>query len=342
MLRSPEQKCPLGAKFLLALGLWVILQSAALAYSRGGDGHDRIASRYLDILALGAAVNGLSIPILLKVSWVKGARYKAFWISNAVWILVMVGGAVTLSYSEVARQEGRQGYLHDAERTIRAYLITGDHSLLQGEPNPVPYNNMERFQAFIDDATIRHLLPASCRLPLRLEKAESIDESFIQPGCPALPVYLNYERSWGSFSALGPAARGQMETLTFHPNLPYLEFEIAGNLGQDTSLAAKSGRSTDTVRWLPQLPPEERTAWRRAYLSVSSRDAQVLARDNSLTKWFAFREPAELGRLSLYSEKIIARGRAIFLLGLILALAPLTQAGLGLLLRRNLPRENLE
>jgi hypothetical protein len=182
---------------------------------------------------------------------------------------------------------------------------------------------MQRFQTFIDDPTVRSLLPASARLPLRVEKASSLDETFIQPGCPPFPAYFDHERSWGSYSSSRAAARGQMESLPLHSRLPYLEFEIAGDLGPNSLLEVTSGRWTDTVHWLPRLPADEGSAWWRAYSAVAAPSAQIVARDNSLREWFAFREPAELGRLSLYSEKVIARGKSIFLLGLLFGLAAL-------------------
>jgi hypothetical protein len=192
----------------------------------------------------------------------------------------------------------------------------------------VPYINMRQFQTFIDDPTIRRLLPAPARLPIQIEKVEAPDETFAQPGCPPIAAYVSRQRSWGSFTSDGPAARGQMQSRPIKAGLPYLEFEIAGGLGDDMSLSVQSPGTTDTIHWLPPSFQEQGSGWRRAYSAVEPRaEARVSARDDSPAKWFAFRDPSELGRLSLYSEKALARGKPIFILGLIVGLGVLAFGG---------------
>jgi hypothetical protein len=322
--RSPERRLPVGTELILALGLWVVLQNAALAYSRGGNGHGPIASRYMDILALGAAINALALFILVRTTAVRRGTRTVLWILAFGWSGAVLAGTSALSYAELVNQKGRQTYLRAGERALRSYLITGDRAFLEGDPHPVPYINMRQFQTFIDDPTIRRLLPAPARLPIHIEKAETPDATFAQPGCPPIAPYLSQQKSWGSFTSDGPAALGQMQSQPIKARLPYLEFEIAGGLGDDMSFSVESPGSTDTIHWLPPSFQEQGSGWRRAYSAVDpGREARVMARDNSPAKWFAFRDPAELGRLSLYSEKAVVRGKPIFLLGLIVGLGVL-------------------
>jgi hypothetical protein len=63
------------AEFLLALGLWSVLQSAALAYGRGNFGEDVPASRYMDKLNV-FVIAGLFATVLLGRFWLRGALLR--------------------------------------------------------------------------------------------------------------------------------------------------------------------------------------------------------------------------------------------------------------------------
>ena len=54
------------AEALLGVAFWVVLQAAAIAYGRGGDGSQSPGSRHLDLLAPGALVNLFAVVDSLR------------------------------------------------------------------------------------------------------------------------------------------------------------------------------------------------------------------------------------------------------------------------------------
>jgi hypothetical protein len=249
---------------------------------------------------------------------------------GSVWLVAALTLGAMTSYREIQGQFGRQGYLHAAEKAVRGYLATRDRHYLEGEPHPIPYPDIATLAMFLDDRTIQSFLPSSVRLPIHVEKSVNSDESFVLPGCPPTVVAPLFERSWGSYSTQGAAGRGVMESGKISPRLPYLEFEIAGGLGPDMSLAVESPGRANKVRWLKHYPSDPlRPQWRLAYTDLPESEVRIVARDNSTEGWFAFREPRELGRLSLYAERLTERGKFIFvsaiaLWGILLAARLLT------------------
>lgn len=312
------------SELLLGTGLWVILQCAAIAYSRGGDGHGAIASRYMDMLALGAVVNVCALVVVISQArwanrWRKWGRLAA-----ALWAIALVIGAGLMSYRELASQYGRQGYLRAAEQHVRAYLATGDRALLAGNPAPVPYPNAAVLAGILDDPAIRGILPAAVRLPLPINKSTASNEAFVENGYPSYVTNPSRERVWGSYSAGGATARGSMETLSIRPRLPYLELELAGYLRQGATLILQDDRSAKAVRFIPTRQVEP--YWRSGRMAVPGESVRLVARDESAEDWFAFREPRELGRFSLYAEWLVRKGRFLFFLGLALWFVILLQS----------------
>jgi len=315
--QSPPDK---SIQLTFAVGIWVILQAAALAYSRGGSGEPPISSRYLDILGLGVVVNVISVCLLLKLHR-KGRSPWLPRLAGAGWLAATLTLSVTASYREVQGQYKRQDYLHDAETAVRGYLATKSHSYLEGEPHPVPYPDVEAIAMFLNDNTIQTLLPASARLPLRLEQSLASDRSFTQPGCPPTIATPLFDTSWGSYSTQGAAERGSMRSKVIRSRLPYLEFEIAGGLGPEMSLSVESGARTRKVHWLQYYPAHElRPQWRLAYAALPQSEVEIAARDNSAEEWFAFRGPREMGRLSYYSYRIVQSGKDVCFWGMALGI----------------------
>ena len=300
---------------LFGVGLWVILQAAAVAYSRGGTGHSPIASRYLDIVGLGVVINALCL--CLGLTWPRKERSRRLiaWVGR-VWLVLALILGVLASNHEIRQQAGRQKYLHTAEKTVRAYLVTKDRRYLEGEPHPVPYPDIAAVAVFLDDRTIQGLLPAPARLPLQVEKRASADGNFAQPGCPPTIATSVFEKSWGSYAAQGATGRGSMESELIRPRLPYLEFEIAGGLGPEMCLSVENGDHKNRVRWLQRYSQDpNRPQWRLAYSALPGAAVDIVARDNSTEEWFAFREPSEMGRFSYYSFRLTQAGKAICLWG---------------------------
>ena len=310
-------------EILLGVGGWVILQAAAIAYVRGGDGRGLLASRYMEILALGTITNLLAAVTL--VGRAPHALYRRLGlIGCSIWTMAVLIGACTLSWQIVASQSNRKGYLVQAEQDVRAYVSTGERKYLEGEPQPpIPYPNAARLATILDDKSIRSILPATVRLPLAVDERREQGAAFVPNGLPPEIQIPAGSRIWGSYSGLGPAARGRMESQPLYPKLHYLQFEVAGYLREGLSLEVQDGQTGKKTRVIPTLRRDQN--WRTAYVPLPNHPVHIVAVDESASEWFAYREPTELGRLSFYAARLIASGKLMFGCGLALWLALVLQ-----------------
>jgi hypothetical protein len=315
---GPEQR---QMELLLAVGLWVVLQAAAIAYGRGGVGTEEIASRYMDILALGALANTGAVAILLGIV----PRRRSLIVPGYLWMVAVAVGAGAVSYDQVSSQAGRKAHLRLEVQNVRGYVATGDRRYMEGDPAPpIPYPDPSRLAQLLDDPSIREILPAAVRPALRVE-AEVNQDGFILGGL--LPTIVNEpnERSWGSYSARGVAARCTMESTSFAPRFPYLQIELAGYLREGMTLDFRSATGDKQVRFSPATRID--TSWRSGFIAVPAAQVRIVARDENSSDWFAFREPREVGRFSYYAERLLAKGAFLCGLGLALLLAAFVLRG---------------
>jgi hypothetical protein len=299
-------------ELLLAAAGWVMLQAAAIALTRAGDAHAPIASRYMDILGFGALVNFSAAMILLF-----DHPSQPFWrrFTFAIWTLILLVGSAHLSYRQITAQSGRGAYLRLAEQNVAAYVATSELSYLDAPEQPIPYPDAQRLAMLLDDPSIRRILPAIVREPLRIEKESDRNAAFIPNGCPPDIPNPPYERVWGSFTNVGAAARGSMETQPFTPHLHYLQIDIAGYLRSGLTLTVRGEQGANNTRRFVPVDQVD-NYWRRGYVAVPEKTVRIIATDENEAEWFAFREPRELARFSYYTLKVIAKGKLVFLAGI--------------------------
>jgi hypothetical protein len=299
-------------ELFLALGFWVILQAAAIAYSRGADGTVPIAARYTDILALGALVNVGAVAILIGCL----PHRKTLILACSLWIAAVAAGAVFSSYQELSSQAGRQAWLQTAAQNVRAYVATGDKKYVEGDPPPrIPYPVAWRLASLLDDPVIRQVLPSAVRRPLRVEAEAKPENAFTPGGHPPEVENAPYERSWGSYSARASETLGSLETASLAPKSSHLRIELAGYLREGMTLDLRSTTGDKQSRFIPttRLDPN----WRAGFIPVPGREVKIVARDDNPHDWFAFREPREVGRFSVYAMKLVDKGQLLCALGLI-------------------------
>ena len=306
------------AEALLGLAFWVILQAAAIAYARGGDGSQCPGSRHMDLLAPGVLVNLFAIVALLSLNrqsvWVRrGGKLAAIG-----WMMWLLQGVFWTSYAHFSQCLVRHGGIRSDEEHVRAYVASGDRGYLEGFSRPLlPFPDPNYFALLLNDPTIRQILPAVVRPPLRIEKESDLGNCFVAGGHPREIKGPPSEAIWGSFSAAGAASQGAMESRSIVSHFSYLQFEIAGYMRTGLSLAVRDDRTGKERRVVPttRINPD----WRRARVAVSG-PVSIIARDENVEEWFAFAEPRELGGFSYYSEWFSSKGKAIFFCGLALCL----------------------
>lgn len=156
-------------QFVLAGGLWALLQTVATAYARGAEGA-LPANRYGDISAVGAVFNGLALVLLFKdLAHGNRPRWWLFILSGA-WCIALITGVWSCTHFIIKYDlPERKAWLQASETNVRAYLLTGH--FVQTGPFTLPYPHPEVLAGMLDQPKVREILPASVRPPLPVERA---------------------------------------------------------------------------------------------------------------------------------------------------------------------------
>jgi MFS family permease len=316
---SPDPFVRCAGPAIVALGGWVLVQLAATAFARGaGAGYP--ASRYMDTLSFGAALNGLALAWLLTTPADQRALRLSLHAFGLAW-LVTLGLGLHFLLAGVLGSElpDAKLYYTKAEGHMRRYLATDDPKTL-AQPD-IPYPSAQGLIDRLIEPSLRNMMPVPIRLPLTLVPLTASDPGFAINDArytnpespprlglsPATPP-LDYAPSWGSYGATAPARTptGAWQSQPISPARrpgSWLRFETAGQLGEPGVALelheAASGALLAIVR--PSKPPGD--CWRSAYVPAPRVPYTVVARDHDPARWFAFSGPVEMGPLSFWARQ---------------------------------------
>jgi hypothetical protein len=314
---QPPASLPPAGPAIVALGGWVLLQLAATAYARGA-GADYPASRYMDTLSFGAAINALALAWLLSRADFNRRLRLPLYALGLGWVVTLGLGLHALLGGVIGGElPSAKDYYNKAEGHMRRYVATLDPKMLAYQDIPYP-----SAQGLIDPLSVpslRAMMPVPIRPPLSLAAASPATSAFrennaiqadiVRPprrGLSPATAPLDSTRSWGSFddTGTGAAAQGEWRSAPLPPPPPrsgWLRFETAGQLGQPGLTLEVRDAATDallaTVR--PSKVPGD--AWRSTVVRAPRVAYRLVARDADSTRWFAFSGPIEMGSLSYWA-----------------------------------------
>lgn len=318
----------------LLLGTWLLVQFAAMAYARGAN-NDPPVSRYFDLLGLGALVNVLALLWLATHAFAdrRPLPRALTGTAAALWLGFLAWGAADLARVEFNEEMPKKRAWGQAEEAnVRAYVATGNMANLRNKPYlDIPYPDPDRLAKLLDDPTLRALLPANIRAPLRLGSGAApgpFHPDGLPPGSPAATDRAPGRPALGSFASdgTGATATGELRAaLVPAPTLPYLRWETAAIEGKELVLGARDAHTGVTTRLDSHRPAVAGDRWRVDHLALPAPpgDAvEVIAADRTPAGWLAFREPTEEGALSYRAGWLARRSaRVLALGGLVAALA---------------------
>jgi hypothetical protein len=283
----------------LTLGVWVIAQSAALAYSRGGGGN-MPSSRYLDTLAFGFVANSLAMLALIHNS---RRRRPLVGTAAAVWLTFGAYGIAQLSEAVLAK-DGRERrlWMQEYVRNVHHYVVTGDLAALREKrgPREVPYFSPTMLAGWLSDPYLRQILPAAIREPIVLRSSAGGDSGLTQNTSSR-----DWLTAWDSYGSSRAKTVGRFESAPASCNgYRYLRFDVKGNLRESGNRLTL----TDTVtgdETVIRPPFGTGEGWTGVSVRCPGHPFIVGALDNSTTSWFAFRHPAGTAWLSMMAERAI-------------------------------------
>jgi hypothetical protein len=144
-----------------ALGIWSLLQMAALAYARKDDP----PPRYTDIFSIWVVVNLAAAFLLLRAQPGAGARKVR--VAVGIWAFTVTVG-LTATVTDVFKK-GMPSWREDFfqyERNVGGYVNGADPRFLNSK---IPYPRASVLRELLVNPDIRRILPASVRPSLKLE-----------------------------------------------------------------------------------------------------------------------------------------------------------------------------
>jgi len=162
MLRFRE--APPMAPFAFGLGLWVMLQSCALAWTRSGFS-GLVSSRYTEFLVWGTVANAAAMVLIFRGPVSSGSRRAPSLVAMAIW-LALVGGSEAWRSRTVYRPyfDSFRAQTVEHEQRLGTFMRTGDAAVLEGVSSPrIPMYSGERLVSILEDPQVVAQLPAPMR-----------------------------------------------------------------------------------------------------------------------------------------------------------------------------------
>ena len=303
--------------FVLALGGWIILQAATMAYARGASGAIP-ASRYMDILALGVIVNLLAFHFISQSwyglpGWIKPYvnTYASLW---KMLVVSGIGGLMVMGSWPHIQQRSLQ-YAEQIKNT-REFIRTGKLSTLQKPYLHIPYPKPKRLAGLLSNPQLRAILPHTLTVPSLLQSSQNNFPFVVNGFYPTTGRYQN-ETTLGSYNNLGDKATGRFESTPIKLEHSFMEIPVAGYLGQEglkLQLVVEGQPEPITI-----IPPKlARQSWVSCYVRTPNQPFKLVAHDNRPDLWFAFAMPRSLGPLSFITIWILEHGWMVFIIGIAL------------------------
>jgi len=295
---------------VIAVGTWVVFQSAATAYARSVGG-SWPASRYLDTLAIGVLVNGLLLAVMSGRETQPRWR-KALIALGVVWLMLVGQGlwqhtqrVLTVDFPE-NKQE-----LVSYETNVRNYLLTGDIAQLEGKV--IPYINAPELVMRLSFPEIRAILPTSIRPPLNLKYHALPENAFtLVAGSHFAPTGNLCE-----VSSMPENVRGECVSSSFQPQFTgYLLFKaLAKNDTHINFRLIPAGKDIPSS-FSRQLTGRDHI--QSVFIATRAESEQLVISDANAEAPFTLSPPVEISTLSYVALRLVQSGRTILLVAALL------------------------
>jgi hypothetical protein len=294
-------------RFVLGIGLWVLLQAAALSIFRANS-EEGLESRYTEILGFGILANAVCVIWLFET---KGRMQTLMAFLGTAWLALTGFGLYRASFDGNGFQWKQ---LMEIRRMATAgFVATGQQEYLDKAP---PHSDPAHVAALLRDPALRGILPVGIQKPLELEPqngapAPLLLNGFSTPDAARItPDVWTQSGVFAKFAVLQPSSpfayRVRKQT-----GLPYLLLYLVGNPGQ-VSVAGHG---------ISMLPGDAPGQGQHAVASCPT--AECIVSGSGQTGPLAIMEPKEIGWWSVEAVRAAVWGPVVFGAGLALLLGGL-------------------
>ena len=329
-LRHPHRPTGAAERFLLPLGIFTLLNTAAIAFGRN-QYRGLLVSRYMDVLSIGTFVN---FACLLQFAGEAHTARGNAWLrtTGAGWLGLLAYGLGPLTAHNLNVDLPFMRVCNAQEDTNVAALVAHPDPALTRGKDAFDYQcqDAKLMVRLVQDPLMRATMPSQARRPLRLmptAAAGGVRPVFVDTPNPAPDVPPD---GW----ELDTPTAGERATIfrsqTIDHALPYLRLAARGEIGPSVRLGLV-GERTGRTEWV--WPPEHaaRGEWWTATVRTPSEpfhvEAAVLA-DAGGVGGVAFLCPREVGWLSVWVEPVLDSAYGLLLAGVALWLAAAFATGL--------------
>jgi hypothetical protein len=305
-------------RFILGIGIWVLLQAVALAIYRANSG-EGLESRYTDILAFGLLANSICAIWLVGSG---GNLRRLMPVLAVVWFAVNGFGLYATSFDGTP-----SSWKHDMEvrrAAAAGFLATEDERYLDRAP---PYPDAKRIAALLLDPAIHPILPAGIRRslvlsPLNGSPAPEFLNGLSMPDLGSVtPGVWTSPGVFSRFAAIAPSTQFEYR-IERKSALPFMLLYFLG----DNYDAAIADSHQARHRIVP-LPLDDGGQGHHAFVYCPT--GECFLKGSSGPSRLAIMEPKEIGFLSIaaliaaqWGHFVMAAGAILFVA---LVLAPIAR-----------------
>ena len=265
---------------VLTIGAWVVMQSAAMAYSRGALGE--VSNRYADLLIIGIIVCFSAVHMISKTDLAKkhSSLFKVF---AFTWILTLVCASFWTFSTKTIDMLKHEAFLAVKQQAnVKNYLQTNNIDHLKNKPfKHVPYPQAERLAMILSHDEIKYSLVG--KLTSGIELTQGSSSGFQSPGFFPFFVPSGY-RSFGSYGKEGDSTVGWWRSNEISMQQDYFYLNVIGHLnekGIKLSTISKSGEKKEVST---MMPPDK---WTLIKIKNPGEPFVIELVDNSSKHWIA-------------------------------------------------------
>lgn len=301
--------------FLVALAVWFGGQAAAVAYGRADD---VLASRYLDLHAMGVLVN-FACLVTICGGWRQRVRQGVFAV-GCLWVLATVNALFGAAGTELsATLEKKRDTSVVQEANVNAYLAGKDLDKLRALPFlQLPYPDADRLAKLLDSPDLQRILPKNLQKPLEPTAVMPETGAVFERAGAFHTVPSCHCVFWGSYGATQDAAMGET-FLKFDPSATsqrpgrVFAMKVAGYPGTAGSIEIIQGGRVTRLRFAK----EPRETWVERYFSVRPGEPFFIRLvDKSAGSWLAVTQPVSVGRLDRWVSALLDSYGTLFAIGM--------------------------
>ena len=294
---------------LVAIGIWIFLQTLAISYSRGNSD---LAVRHLDTFSILLIINATALIYLIdkKINlWQKKIIYL-----SVVWFAVICIGLVTLSNREINNTLiNMPQKWHKMKGHITNYLVDGNQTKFESIPiDDLPFINHLFMINMLDNEYLKKILPVGCRKSLSLQDYKNIGFTDIENQ----EFLINDNKNKKYFSSNNKICYWESTEIDNNYLLPILRINFAGHKDlSTTSIRIESGGEIYPLN----IKKFHGNRWQTAHLFIPQRHEsfKLVVENSDPGKWIAFQNPYELGRYSWFAHQFRKFYVHMILIGLI-------------------------